>query len=462
MSALRGIWTLAATTVADSLWVFPVLGVFGLATNQGGSTLSWFGVLTILVCGIAVGRWLVATHGSSPHTYMTLGAGGLAAVFLGIAAILQKPSHAWDLGWFYRLSQGDVSGPEVITMVVSLICIAALWHRAIKIADEPTPDERLRNTFRNGTLALSVVLVVEFAASVDLYAADCLVPFFAICLGGLAFMHKPKEAEMARSWAKIAGGTILVIVAAGFLFALLGGQISGGLLRFLGVAWSHFLVAAAWILDLVLGPILELFFAFIEAIKPEGGGRQVPVQRPNLDWERIEVGEAAPFVDAVVAFLRFPLIALFLYLLIRFLMSAHRKWNTTARHLPIDVEHERVEHQGDTLSDLAKVLENLTPDWLRRRRKHSWIIPEDRPGITEIFRLYFNIVDIARARGYEWNAGRTPSERVVELESILPGFPVRELTACFNAACFGNIPADRETIAKLEDAAAALRDAPAD
>ena len=51
----------------------------------------------------------------------------------------------------------------------------------------------------------------------------------------------------------------------------------------------------------------------------EGDGSDRPTLRPNMDWDKINVAKSAPFIDAVISFLRFPRIAVFLYLMISYL-----------------------------------------------------------------------------------------------------------------------------------------------
>jgi hypothetical protein len=70
-----------------------------------------------------------------------------------------------------------------------MLCTIYLWRRAIRVADEPTPDDQLRTTYRTDTIALELFLFVEFATSVDLQASDVPITFFLVSLCGLAFIH---------------------------------------------------------------------------------------------------------------------------------------------------------------------------------------------------------------------------------------------------------------------------------
>jgi hypothetical protein len=458
MSTGRRLFILALVALSDSLWLYPVVGVFGLATDQSGSPIAWLGILSLLFAGLAATRLLVAVHGSSPTTYMTLAVLGLAAVFLMVAAhVTWRTGNNWDFAWFARMARGDVTGPEVISILVTMLCTAYLWRRAIRIADEPTPDDRLRTTFRTGTLALALVLVVEFATSIDLRASDALIPFFLVSLCGLAFIHRPQNSAMARSWTKIALATVALIVAGGFLFGVLGGEVGSVILSAAKFIWDHFLAAAAWLLELLLAPLLELFFSLIESLRPEGDGAPPLTLRPDMDWDKINVAKAAPFVDAVVSFLRFPLIALFLYLLISYLIKTHRHWNVMHRVSPVEIAYEPIEHEGDGLADLARIIEAFVPDWLKRRSASGWRYPKNLPGFSEIYELYFDMLDTASRLGVATVRSATPLERIEDLETILPEAPVRELTERFNVACFGKLPTDEAALESIRQSMQTVR-----
>jgi hypothetical protein len=447
MSTGRRLFILTLVALADSLWLYPVVGVYGLATDQSGSPIAWLGILSLLFAGLAATRLLVAVHGSSPTTYMTLAGLGLVAVFLTVAAhVTWRTGSEWDFAWFARLARGDVTGPEVISILVTMLCTAYLWRRAIRIADEPTPDDRLRTTFRTGTLALALVLVIEFATSIDLQASDALIPFFLVSLCGLAFIHRPQNSAMARSWTKIALATVALIVTGGFLFGVLGGEVGSAILSVAKFVWDHFLAAAAWLLELLLAPLLELFFSLIESLRPDGDGAARPTLRPDMDWEQINVAKAAPFVDAVISFLRFPLIALFLYLLISYLIKTHRHWNVIHRVSPVDIAHEPIEREGDALGDLARIIETFMPDWMKRRAASGWRFPKGLPGFSEVYELYFDMLDTASKQGVVTVLSATPLERIDDIEVALPEAPASALTQRFNAACFGKLPTDEAAL----------------
>ena len=94
----------------------------------------------------------------------------------------------------------------------------------------------------------------------------------------------------------------------------------------------------------------------------------------------------------------------------------------------------------------------LLPAWLRRKAGdwEAWRYPEGQDGITEAFRLYFAMLDAAVDSGWPFEPASTPLERIESLQLALPGVPVREVTECFNQACYGEMPNAAERLQRLK------------
>ena len=75
--------------------------------------------------------------------------------------------------------------------------------------------------------------------------------------------------------------------------------------------------------------------------------------------------------------------------------------------------------------------------------------PKGKPGITEVYALYFEMLMAAQKKGCAFVPSATPSERRTDIENAIPGAPVARITACFNAACYGNLATDGETLEGL-------------
>ena len=63
--------------------------------------------------------------------------------------------------------------------------------------------------------------------------------------------------------------------------------------------------------------------------------------------------------------------------------------------------------------------------------------------------LYFETLEMALARGLEFNSRLTPTERQADLAAVLDGAPIRDITSRFNAACYGNVPTEESQVESL-------------
>lgn len=451
MNDRRGLPALAATVIADSCWLYTVIGLLGLATNQGGPAVPWAGVLAILAAMVAATRLLVRAYGAARASHAGLGAVGLVAIYVAIAAVLDPADGAWEPVWINRMMTGAYSGPQVVRIVGTAIGVAWLCRRAIRIGDEPNLDVRLLSTFRTGTMVIAIVLIVERVASTDLHATSVILPFYAVCLCGLAVSRRPRSAALSPAWMKVAGGTVGAVLGIAFLLGLFGERLGGSMVHAIAGSWTWLAQMIGQAVGFIMAPFLELLFWIVEMLKPERPAGPPPtILRPPVSWEFIDPANTPAFVDAVVAFVKYPLLILLLFFLIRFLIRSHRLWATGRDASPVTVDHETIERDGDAMTDLAHIVETLLPDWLRGRKgRPGWRVPAGDPGIADVFRLYFEMLEAAMTRGHPADPASTPNERAPRLAALLPEAPVARITACFNAACFGARPTDAGTIRAL-------------
>jgi len=143
--------------------------------------------------------------------------------------------------------------------------------------------------------------------------------------------------------------------------------------------------------------------------------------------------------------------------LISYLIKTHRHWNVMHRVSPVEIAYEPIEHEGDGLADLARIIEAFVPDWLKRRSASGWRYPKNLPGFSEIYELYFDMLDTASRLGVATVRSATPLERIEDLETILPEAPVRELTERFNVACFGKLPTDEAALESIRQSMQTVR-----
>lgn len=447
--ASRGL-VLAVLLFAESCWLFALLGLLGLVAAQDGATIPWTGALLILAAGAVTTRLMTALCGGSATTLAGLAAGGLLAVYLAVAAALE----AGGLGWPAHLLAEGYPAKALAGIAATVIGAAVLWRRAVRLASDPHPAVRLMSTFRLGILVLALVLIAERLLATDLGTAGLVLPFIAVSLAGLAWSHRPRSPGLARNWLAVTAATVASLIGGALVFGVLGGHFGGPILGALGTAW---LTGAAWIaevLNFLLSPLIELFFALVEYLRSLADpGPRPRLTPPEVRWSGEIPQAATDFVEAAIDYAKYPMLLLILFLLTRFLVRGLRGQPVPEAVSPVSIAHEAIAREGDAIGDLAHILEALLPAWARRRpRRPAWRYPRDVPGISEVFELYFGMLEAALRRGHAADPGATPLERAATLASLLPAVPVAAITERFNAACYGNRPTDAATIERLRAA----------
>ena len=327
----------------------------------------------------------------------------------------------------------------------------ALWVRGVRIAVESRRQARLQRSFRAGIIGLGIAILGEQAFGADFAAAVMIVPFFVVCLAGLAY------ARMASTgaWPRIIGLAVLAVIGGGMLIGLIGAAFGGGGLRLALAGWNHFLAGVSWVLTVLLAPVLEAIFDFViwligDTVPDVRADRVVTPQERDW-WRQIQPDAVHPMVETVVALLKYPVLLIAIYLLYRLLLWAYRT-HAAAAAGRAPAERESIRGEANAATDLANLALGLLPDWLFPKGAEAALrYPMDRPGITEAYLLYFDLLSAAAKRGHEPVPSSTPRERRPQLEAALPGAPVAAITDCFNAARYGDIPVDEGTAARLRD-----------
>ena len=78
-------------------------------------------------------------------------------------------------------------------------------------------------------------------------------------------------------------------------------------------------------------------------------------------------------------------------------------------------------------------------------------LPDDEPGIVDVFRIYFGMLNLAESRGFERRSYQTPDEFRSRLERIFPGRDSGDGDGGFQPACYGRRPSSEEDIAEMRE-----------
>lgn len=188
MPSRRDLLTIAALVIADAAWLFPISGLIGLGLGLGRPLLPLAMMVILIVVAIGVVWTVAGTIGKSNKYGPYQATVGLVVIYFALAVT------AADLLWVPHMFYGDHDGNRAGGaggLVIGSFAAGLLWFRGVAIAVETHPPLRLQATFRTGIVALAIAIIVEQSFAVDAHATVMLVPFFIICLAGLAFTRLP-------------------------------------------------------------------------------------------------------------------------------------------------------------------------------------------------------------------------------------------------------------------------------
>jgi hypothetical protein len=443
----RGIIAIAATVIVDTAWLYPVLGVFGTIFKQGGSFLPLPLVLALIALGVLVSRVapFVVENDTGRASFQALLGLGVIYGAMSMVPVVDGAESGIDLLWGPHLIGGGFSGKAATGLIVGAIVAGFLWRRGVHIAVETHPQFRLVHTFRTGIVALAGAILFEQAVDVDVAATIMLVPFFTVSLVGLMFARLP----LGAAWTRIAGLAAMVVVGGGLVIGLIGALFGGRGLEFLVSGLSQFLTGLIWLVTPVLEVIFTFFAWLIGEVEPPRRGRNSPPPFDMKHFEHFEPDSVPAYIEQTVHALKYPALLLAIYLLYRSLHWAYQA-HTRRALAAVAVDRESIRGEANPTIDLLNLALGLLPDWLLPEPSQTGPrYPKDRPGISEVYALYFDLLVAAGKRGYDFVSSATPRERQHDLEHAVPGAPVARITDCFNAACYGNIATAPETLKQL-------------
>ncbi|MBT5194543.1 MAG: DUF4129 domain-containing protein [Rhodospirillaceae bacterium] len=449
MPSRRDLLTIAAMIIADAAWLFPISGLLGHALGLHQPLLPLAIIPLLIAVAIAVVWTIAGTVEEPTHQGPYQAIVGLVTIYLVMAITIKGYNNGGgDLLWALHMFAGKFSSHVTGGLIIGCAAAAFLWFRGVGIAVETHPRPRLMATFRTGIVALAVAIVTEQAFGIDGTAAQMLIPFFVVCLAGLAFARLPPGG----AWTTVVGAAIAVVLGGGFIIGLIAAALGGHGLDLIVSGWVHLTEALIWLVTLVLVPLLRLI-AYLLPEFERGPGLEQAFQMPNLDFLRnLDSRNLPPEVENLNRLIMYVVIVLAVYLAYRLLLAGYRSHARRLRDRAM-IERETIQGANDAGADLLKLALGLLPNWLLPATATPGPrIPQDMPGITEVFALYFDMLSAARDRGHDFVSSATPRERRAALEQALPGAPVAGITTCFNAACYGNIAADLADIARLRGA----------
>lgn len=442
----RDIIAITATLVAETTWLFPALGIFGIVFGQGASPLPFAAIAGLISFGFIVGR-IVAHLVEDPTQRASFQAlFGLVVIYFAMSVVAMDGGI--DLLWGPRLF-GSYSGKVAFGLALGTVAAGFLWYRGVQIGSDSLPQSRLLQTFRTGVMVLSVSFLAEQSFDIDCFTTIMLFPFFAVSLAGLAFARMPPGG----AWTRMVLVVILGVIGGGLIIGSIGVLVGGRGLDLLSAAWGHLINAIGWLLSVLLVPVLEVIFGFIAWLfsgMEFGKSEPVTLRPPIGAWrDYVDSANALPYADLVILLLKYLLLPLFFYLAYRLLLLAYQGYVRHARTVTT-TNRESIQGDADAKADLISLALGLLPDWMFPQKTLAGPrFPKNLPGISEVYALYFDMLTVAYKNGHDFVPSATPCERRSHIENVIPGAPVAPITDLFNAACYGNVAADHATIDRL-------------
>ena len=460
MSSAQDKWVLAAIAVSESAWLYAILGVAALPLQLGSNPLDWFAVLAVLASSLVVSRALQALIISTTTAYLAQMFTGLVVIYLVLGS---QFSAGLDLAWAGRLSGELGSDTYWLRAAIAAAMAVGLWWRGGRIAASDSPEETLETSFRIGVAALAAAAIADAALPADLNVYPVLFIFTASSLAGLAMSHLSSPSEQAAkraTWPKVIGALVVGVLLVGLIAGLVENTVlplvTGAVRAVVGFTierivapvLSTLLYPFVAAMDWLFSALLNLFRTDLEQQVAEGFNLAVP------EVEQIEEKEGAPAVLQIIQIAGIAVLTVVVVVALFFLARAFRRRRRGRYEYP-EGARESVIAGNDPLLDAARLLFDLLPERLRRRRVRRDLRPPDgEPGVVEAFEIYYSLLGVAERRGVLREEYESPLEFEVRLGPLFAPGLVEKATAAFNRACYGNLPPSETDLADLRSAIA--------
>ncbi len=454
----------AATVISESAWLFAALGMLGLLLANNGSPLGLIAVLVIVTFSFLIARFMQMVIMPTVLAYAIQMLSGVIVIYFIVATQIGSGTQGIDLGWLSTVVSGTAVDGYTFRAGLGSILGAGLWWRGGMIAASEFPVDGLGTSFRIGVLVIAAAALVDVLGPADLSIFPVMFLFFAAGLGGLSIGHVLPASQRAieeKAWPRVIGGVVLGIVVIGLLFSLLQRNvlvfISTPVLFVLnGLATVVFFVIILPI-AFVVGALTSLVLLIVGWLVGEQAQREAPQIFEGVQELEEQSGEISGIAANILQTLEMTLVAI-LILAVLYLMAKSFRRRVRWRLVQVEGMRESVKEDSDAALDLGRLLLNLLPKRFRSKEKSpALMLPDDDPGVVEVFRVYFGLLTLAEGRGFPKGPAETPREYQHTLEQLFPRNLARAATSAFIRACYGHHPASREQIEEMKASLAQLQ-----
>ncbi len=422
--------------------------------------MSWPGLLGVIALSVLIRPLVPVVSGAALGTYALRVTIGAIAVYIALSVgSAEGGGFGLALGWLGGLLSVDAERGRGLALAVSALVGVVMWWRAGLVSAAEFPREALEQSFKFGIPAVALTVVFDAVYDANLHSFEILLVFFAAAMGGLIVGRmSPKS---------VGGASVRVIVGAATGVLAIGLASSVGFFSFLIDAFDPVLDAVLQVVMwVVVVPIALLYYVILQGLiwalgwifRTEGEPFQLDISSDPLDIINAtgEIQVEAEAGSSLFQYGEWALIVILVFAALAVLVLAARR-SVRKRAAVSEFRTESIRKEADVSADLAKLLSNLTPGWLRRGDKGPRLAPPEGPsGVVEVFELYYDLLNLAEERGYAKTPYQTPDEFLQVLEGKLGPDTVREVTAAFNRACYGFLPSPEDQIERMRTGVKAL------
>lgn len=436
-----------ALLLMEALWVYALVALV-MAIMGGPEQVSLLGAGLVVIVSYTLSRLLQ----SSDLDLGILRLWGIVASLLLFYAIVRidlfDDWRLWDFTWADRFAGGildTVQGHAGAVAAIPLLWV--IWLRGVSRGQDPLMFEAVVSSFATGVVVIVVVQLLANAVGAPAMIGYVAVPYMALGLLAIGLAHAARsELEYGRSfsatWLLAIGGAVLAMSLIAFVFVLLdlatirdGIAFVGG---WIGRVFLLIFFAVTYVVAIAVEAIVRVVFWALgmsaenpppeempDIPQPEENAPSLDPGIPDWIWwlARAVSGLSIVAVAAAVLYLTFS----------RFIK----------RRTP-DVMKESTYSEGRLGADLGNLLSSM----LGRLRPGFNLGGEADP----VRRLYFEMLEEAESRGIERAPGQTPLELEPALREPFGDRAPAEITAAFDDARYGGLPAAPERVRSLRAA----------
>ena len=436
-----------AIVIADGAWIYMALAMASIVLAQSDAPLAWQTILILLSAGT-----LMRALGDRPEARLITFVAGAVTCY---TAVWFHPRLGDDGPvWLLELLKGHYSFLDVLGIVLAILGAAWSWRRGMTLCTETSLENRAARLFRTGLVIMSLAFVLQLTTSRDLGSDTLMLPFFLASLFAIALARLPDATVEPRKWLFLIATVVVLALGLGILIGVVFAALGRGGINLIIIGWNHI---AEFVVNFIEVVIVSISWVILSIAAWFNVGENRNEQAITLFELPIHVTDfpKGGIVNETTPFEHWPylLATVVIYVLIRVL-----KPSVISRARPLtapEMHREELDLDSQPIDDLTRLMK-IALGLSSTASRPPWQFPRASPGITEVFELYFEMLDAAIARGAIPSRSATPLEQREHIAASLPGVPVDQITKCFNAACYGSTSTSLEVVLKLKHA---MRDA---